>query len=118
MERAANDNTPYRLSDILPLAFPAGGMTVSGLRREAARGRLQIMRIAGKDFTTLQDIEEMKSRCRAPANPQDYGCVPEAGTAPQHTLSSTAENSSALDAALTLCRRLKQRSPNTTRAAT
>ena len=30
-----------------------GGMTVSGLRREAARGRLAIEVIAGKHFTTL-----------------------------------------------------------------
>jgi hypothetical protein len=34
-----------------------GSMTASGLRREAARGRLQIERIAGKDFTTLDDYQ-------------------------------------------------------------
>ncbi len=75
---AANDNiqpeAPFRLADILPVAFPYGGMTVSGLRKEAARGRLTIMRMAGKDFTTLQAIEEMKEKCRVPANPQ--GSVP------------------------------------------
>ena len=28
---------PYRLKDILPLAYPGGEMTVSGLRREIAK---------------------------------------------------------------------------------
>ena len=54
---------PFRLRDIIPIAFPHGGITVAGLRKEAYRGRLRIMRIAGKDFTTLGDIEEMMRRC-------------------------------------------------------
>src|SRR5260370_36088025 len=48
-------------------AFPYGGMTVSGLRREAARGRLRIERIANKDFTSLRNIEEMRKLCRVKA---------------------------------------------------
>lgn len=65
----ANDNhpsptTPLRLPEAVAYAFPHGGMTVSGLRREAARGRLAIERIAGKDFTTLAAIEEMRKLCR------------------------------------------------------
>ena len=40
-------------------------MTASGLRREAARGRLTIERIAGKDFTTLAAIANMREKCRA-----------------------------------------------------
>jgi hypothetical protein len=59
-----NPDAPLRLSDAAKLAFPMGGMTASGLRREAARGRLDIERIAGKDFTTLRAIEEMRQRCR------------------------------------------------------
>ena len=35
------------------LAYPDGSMTASGLRREAAKGRLAIERIAGKDYTTI-----------------------------------------------------------------
>lgn len=57
-------DTPLRLSVAAELAFPGGGMTASGLRREAARGRLEIERIAGKDFTTLHAIEKMRERCR------------------------------------------------------
>ena len=40
-------DTPLRLERAIELAFPAGGMTVSGLRREAKKGRLTIEVIAG-----------------------------------------------------------------------
>lgn len=56
--------TPLRLATALQYAFPNGGMTVAGLRREAVRGRLVIERIANKDFTTLAAIEEMRRLCR------------------------------------------------------
>lgn len=57
-------DTPLRLQDAVRLAFPAGGMTVSGLRTEATRGRLKYWRIAGKIFTTLAAIAEMREQCR------------------------------------------------------
>jgi hypothetical protein len=41
-------DTPLRLEDADRRAFPVGGITVSGLRKEAARGRLEIEVIAGK----------------------------------------------------------------------
>jgi len=53
-------NTPLRPHDAVRLAFPAGGMTVSGLRREIARGRLAYQMIAGKQFTTHTNIAEMR----------------------------------------------------------
>jgi hypothetical protein len=46
------------------LAFPDGSMTASGLRREAARGRLHIERVAGKDYITLEAIKRMRELCR------------------------------------------------------
>src|SRR5262245_50347109 len=58
-------DTPLRLDMAARVAFPGGGMTASGLRREAARGRLTIERIAGKDFTTLAAIAIMREKCRA-----------------------------------------------------
>jgi len=70
---AANDNIhpdePLRLADAIKYGFPHGGMTVSGLRREAAAGSLVIEKIANKHFTTLSAIEEMRktSRVRAEA---------------------------------------------------
>lgn len=61
---------PLRLDKALELAFPAGGMTVSGLRRERDRGNLVVERIAGKDFVTLAAIEDMREKCRVVRTPQ------------------------------------------------
>ena len=41
-------DAPLRLNIAASLAFPDGSMTASGLRREKARGRLVVERIAGK----------------------------------------------------------------------
>jgi hypothetical protein len=65
--------TPLRLEHAVKLAFPLGGMTVSGLRRERDRGNLAIEKIAGKEFTTLQNIEEMRIKCRDQQRAQGYG---------------------------------------------
>jgi hypothetical protein len=58
------DETPLRLKKAAEVAFPGGGMTARGLRREAERGRLVLERIAGKDYTTLQAIADMRKLCR------------------------------------------------------
>src|SRR5436190_23250434 len=47
-EVVVGPDTPLRLADAVRLAFPHGGMSPSGLRREASRGRLAIEKIAGK----------------------------------------------------------------------
>jgi hypothetical protein len=59
-----SDTTPLRLADAVALAFPRGGMTVSGLRREIKRGRLSCEVIAGKQFVTLLAIKQMRELCR------------------------------------------------------
>ena len=66
-------DTPLRLDVATRVAFPGGGMTASGLRREAGRGHLTIERIAGKDFTTLGAIAEMRERCRVQPHHPDSG---------------------------------------------
>ena len=58
---------PMRLAHAVEIAFPHGGLTVSGLRKEATKGRLVIERIAGKDFVTLTAIDDMRAACRNPA---------------------------------------------------
>src|SRR5437899_6587138 len=68
-------DTPLRLGVAAALAFPDGSMTASGLRREAARGRLAIERIAGKDYTTLANIERMRELCRVEAKVHTCGYV-------------------------------------------
>jgi hypothetical protein len=65
-------NTLLRLADAVKIAFPMGGMTVAGLRRERDRKRLVIEKIAGKEFTTLAHIERMRVLCRDEARAQ--GC--------------------------------------------
>ena len=59
-------DTPLRLEVAVKLAFPAGGMTVAGLRTEIRRGTLPVENIAGKLFVTLAGIDEMRETCRAP----------------------------------------------------
>src|SRR5262245_25952478 len=59
-----SDDTPLRLEAAAAIAFPDGGMTANGLRRESKRGRLVIERVAGKDYTTLNHIKRMRELCR------------------------------------------------------
>ena|ERR1700719_11899 len=73
-------NTPLRLSAAAAFGFPDGSMAASGLRREAARGRLVIERIAGKDYTTLANIERMRELCRLEAKERDSGSGPRGET--------------------------------------
>jgi hypothetical protein len=65
-------NTPLRLADAVKIAFPMGGMTVAGLRRERDCNRLVIEKIAGKEFTTPADIEWMRELCREEARGLDF----------------------------------------------
>ena len=70
----ANEDAPLRLSEAAKMAFPDGSIGASGLRREAAKGRLTIERVAGKDFTTLRDIRRMRELCRVKA--KERGSTP------------------------------------------
>lgn len=121
-EGTVTDTTPLRLAEAAEMAFPRGGMTAAGLRREAQRGRLALMRIAGKDFTTLAAIREMMDRCRVAPSDLAYGSgrsepAPMEACEPPPGSSSTSADRSALDAALTIAGALKQRSPDTSPAS-
>jgi hypothetical protein len=103
-------NAPIRLSVAAKVAFPDGTMTASGLRREAARGRLVVERIAGKDFTTLENVERMRILCRVQAKEPVFtsagrDTVAESSS-PKRSGSSTIE--SALSPQDALRARLKQ----------
>ena len=69
-------NTPLRLADAVKIAFPLGGVTVAGLRRERDRNRLVIEKIAGKEFTTLAHIERMRELYRDEARAQGSSLRP------------------------------------------
>jgi hypothetical protein len=58
------EDTPLRLEAAAVLAFPGGGMTASGLRKERDAKRLVTEIVAGKEYTTLRDIERMREACR------------------------------------------------------
>ena len=73
-------DTPLRLADAVKIAFPMGGMTVAGLRRERDRSRLIIEKIAGKEFTTLAHIERMRELCRDEVREQDSSSRPHVET--------------------------------------
>src|ERR1700759_3420857 len=77
---AIDRDTPLRLRVAAALAYPDGSMTASGLRREAARGRLAIERTAGKDYTTLGAIRTMRDLCRREARARDCGSDERAAT--------------------------------------
>jgi hypothetical protein len=64
---AITDDTPLPLAEAVKLAFPGGKLTAGSLRTEARKGRLEIIKIAGKDHTTLRAIGEMIELCRAEA---------------------------------------------------
>src|SRR5215472_17418833 len=74
------DDTPLRLDVAAALEYPDGSMTASGLRREAARGRLVIERTAGKDYTTLGAIRTMRDLCRLEARGRGCGSGERAAT--------------------------------------
>lgn len=102
---AISDDTPLRLADAVEIAFPMGGMTVSGLRSERDAGRLVVRRIAGKDFTTLADIRSMMDKCRVqPKLPAS----PSVNASRQVKPAASGKNSPALNALLATIREQKE----------
>jgi hypothetical protein len=104
-------DTPLRLDVAAALAYPDGSMTASGLRREAARGRLVTERVAGKDYTTLANIERMRELCRAGGEDRDSGSSRPGETGrgtlmPAAGRSGTDESNAALVSARTRIRAL------------
>src|SRR5262245_16040465 len=94
--------TPLRLAVAATLVYPDGSMTAGGLRREARRGRLAIERTAGKDYTTLAAIEEMRQLCRVVPKVRVCGSVPPGGTraGKSHTQSAISFSMEAANSAL------------------
>jgi hypothetical protein len=104
-------DTPLRLNIAAKLAFPAGGMTASGLMSEYRKGRLRLECIANKYFVTLNAIAEMRQLC-ALQNPHASTFAkddPGRGNQPDG-LSSTEEGKSAQARALETANKLRQHS--------
>src|ERR1700686_4087171 len=105
-------DTPLRLEIAAVLAFPDGSMTAAGLRREGARGRLMIERIAGKDYTTLANIERMRELCRVETRVPDSTSESAEGEKLSGSSSTTVVRS-AQARARAISARLKKCSPTT-----
>lgn len=110
--------TPIRLDIAARLAFPDGSIGISSLRREAARGRLRVWRIAGKDMTTLSEIEKMVELCLVPHSPPVSGSALQPATEKRLGSSSTADASIALAAAKLRVQKLSGGSPSTSPRST
>jgi hypothetical protein len=94
-----HEDEPLRLEIAAACAFPDGSMKASGLRREAARGKLIIERIAGKDYTTLKAIKNMRDKCRNEVRVLGFGFNQRAEASPQRGSSVTGSSNGALAAA-------------------
>jgi hypothetical protein len=68
-------DTPLRLGVAAALAFPDGSMTAAGLRREAARGRLLIERIAGNQGAAAMGEKACSHRRQEESNRCRFGHV-------------------------------------------
>jgi len=105
--------TKIRLAE----AAERSGLTVSALRKEVARGRLKIFRVANKDYTSLEEIERMFEQCQIqPKEPASgYGQQLRGNLAKSFNtlagLSSIECDTLALDALQMRVKRLKNSSP-------
>jgi hypothetical protein len=101
------DDTPITLAEACGL-FPRARLTISTLRAEAARGRLDIFRIGRRDYTTAAAMREMVNRCRAEDSRRDSISI----RAGERGASGTEAASFALLRARESVQRLKSNSPN------
>jgi hypothetical protein len=61
------DDEPITLAEACKL-YPRTRLTVYALRAEADRGRLDIIRMGRRDYTTVRAMREMVRKCQDDAN--------------------------------------------------
>ena len=110
---AMDKDTPQRLA-VVAAQF---GLTAGALRTEAKRGRLVISRVAGRDWTSVAEVQGMFGLCRVTPEAPTYGSGQPVGEvrAPSAQSGSlrTPDVSIALASAWTAVQRLKGCSPTT-----
>jgi hypothetical protein len=118
----------YSLAEASQLLSPDGNITARSLRTEARAGRLQLVRVAGKDFVTYAALNAMITAATVPSSrvprcpvadcPPDFISVaPEVIAEPSGSFSTERVNlarEQALMSAKKLKRPSKPISPNTT----
>lgn len=110
---SVTDDMPLRLDLAARLAFPDGSIGLSSLRREAAKGNLEVFRVAGKHMTTLRAIRDMLEKCRVKPNLPDSGSSQPATTEEPSGSFLTEESKSARAALNMRLDRLRGSLPNT-----
>ena len=95
----------------------AFGYPVSALRTEARKGRLALLRVAGKDYVSYSAIREMEAKCKIQREP-DYALRNGTMEAPQPTSLSTGQSSLARVAAETALKMLRKPSRTTFKTVT
>ncbi len=106
-------DTPLRLSVAAKLAFPDGSMTESGLKTEHGKGNLECERIANKLYTTLNNIKQMRERCRESRRGQGSGSESEKAVRPYGSFSTPECLKSAQASANQIAEKLKRHSKPT-----
>lgn len=104
------DDEPITLAEACDRFFK-GRLKPSALRSEAARGNLEIMQIARKDFVTKRAIEEMKQRCLRKRSPPDSNSDPKPAK-DENTSTGSSETAKAMSAQDALRMKLQQRKQN------
>lgn len=108
----------YPLKEAVDRFLPGGHWTVSSLRTEIRKGRLQVERIAGKIGVTEAAIREMRALCREKQRaPGSTSKNSKPGDKPCGS-SETEEKTQALDAAKATLKALRKRSRATSRKST
>jgi hypothetical protein len=123
---AVDPDKPITLATAERLAFPDGGMTISGLRNEIAKGNLRASKMSGQIYVTMNDITRMMERCTIGADDQakGHGSTCESGPMEKGdgSFSTSHQPASASSEALAhlkgIAQELKKRSPNTSRRST
>ncbi|WP_422385359.1 excisionase [Roseibium album] len=112
-------NSPLRLKKAAEVAFPEGGISENSLRTLIHRGLLRAEMIAGRYFTTIEYIEEMRLKCRVEQKDRDFNSGRAATmrkeilSKEESTLSETGDGMSPQDALRVKLKRLKKNSQNT-----
>ena len=105
---ACMHDEPITLADACEL-YPRARLTVSTLRAEAERGRLDIFKLGRRLYTTPAAMRAMVTKCQDDARPRASTSIQPAVIG----LSATARASSALDSANTTVSELRSASLNT-----
>jgi hypothetical protein len=113
MDARPNPDAPLRPAEAAKWAFPDGSITKSSLQREIRRGNLAYEMIAGKIFVTLNDIADMRAKCRENPRGRASTFVAERGGR-QFGSSSTADSLKSAQAAASLIAQALRKPSQTT----